>query len=181
MVRWIVRHTRLARGRVFAAVLALACLVGAPMTVRAQASEAPVHEDVITANPFLLLFEWFNVEWEHRAAPNRTAGVAASYFSVDDGRDSYSSLAAFLRIFPQERAPSGFFMGGRVGGHRVNLTFDDDDPFALGIGIEMGYTWLLGSEENFVLSLGAGVTRLFSDAGDNFIPGIRVVNVGWAF
>lgn len=181
MVRGIVDTTRLMRGRALASVLALACLVATPMTVRAQEGEALVHDDVITANPFLLLFEWFNVEWEHRAAPNRTAGLAASYFSVDDGRDSYTSVAAFLRIFPQERAPSRFFMGGRVGVHRINLSFDDDDEWALGFGIEMGYTWLLGSEENFVLSLGAGLTRLFSDRGDNFIPGIRVVNVGWAF
>jgi hypothetical protein len=143
-----------------------------------------VHDDVITANPFLLLFEWFNAEWEHRTAPNLTAGLAASYFSVDDGQGAYSGLAAFLRVFPQERAPGGFFLGGRLGGHRVDRTFDSYDRFALGLGIEMGYTWLLGSQENFVLSLGAGVTRLFSDAdarGEDFLPGIRVVNVGWAF
>lgn len=164
------------RGSTLLALAVVLC-TATPHDIDAQVS--PPHDNAITANPFLLLFEWFNAEWEHRIGPDKTIGVSVAHFSLDDGGDVYNSLSGLFRVFPQERAPSGFFLGGRLGFHRVDVETQDES--ALGIGIEVGYTWLLGSEQTWVVSLGAGVTRLFSDAGEGVLPGIRLVNVGWAF
>ncbi len=160
---------------------AVAVLSVGPSAASAQETPPP-NGDVISANPFLLLFEWFNAEWEHRLAPNRTVGISGSHFSANDV--SYTTSSLLLRVYPQERAPGGMFLGARAGGHYIaedDSFFDPDEDFAFGFGIEVGYTWIFGSEQDFVLSMGAGVTRLFTDVGDTFIPNVRLVNVGWAF
>lgn len=157
-----------------------ATLSALPATSSAQAEASPPG-NAISANPFLLLFEWFNAEWEHRLAPNASLGVSAARFSVNDGADVYTSLNGLARLYPQERAPSGFFVGGRLGVHRLDLDTIGEGESAFGIGIEVGYTWLLGSNQNYVVSLGLGVTRLFADEGESALPGLRLVNVGWAF
>lgn len=163
----------------------LAIVVGLALvlTVRpAAAQEAPPGGDVVSLNPFLVLFEWFNVEWEHRIRPTGTVGLAGTYVEFDDD-DSYRNLAAFYRYFPQERAPAGFFIGPRAGVYRVS-DFQNDTQTVVGFGVEIGYTWLLGSSESFALSLGGGVSRLVGidevDA-EGVLPTLRLVNVGWAF
>lgn len=165
--------------RMIAALLLAAALPAAGV---AQDAPPPPHDDVVSANPFLLLFEWFNAEWEHRVQDNVTLGLTASYFSFDDV--DYTTGSVLVRFYPQERAPSGFYLGTRAGLHRVaedNSFFDPQEETAFGLGLDVGYTWLFGSRRNFALSLGAGVTRLFTDVGDTFLPSIRLVNVGWAF
>ncbi len=174
------RSVRTSSWILLAAAMLMAVLPGA---ARAQGtSTVPPHDDVISANPFLLLFEWFNVEWEHRVADNRTIGVSGTHFSASDV--NYTTGSLLLRVYPQERAPGGFFLGAKAGVHHVaedDSFFSPDEEVAFGFGLDVGYTWMFGSEQDFVLSLGAGVTRLFTDVGDAFLPSIRLVNVGWAF
>lgn len=168
-----------------ATLLLLAVLsIAAPPLSGQEGTRPPVpHGDVVSANPFLLLFGWFNAEWEHRFRPTATFGLSGSAIDLDSGDEQYANLAAFLRYYPQEAAPSGFFFGGRLGVHRAESDAGNTASFA-GLGLELGYTWLLGSDRNFAVSIGAGANRLFGGDLDDFsatVPTVRLVNIGWAF
>ena len=161
--------------------LALA-LSASPAFAQAEGTRNPVpHDQIISANPFLLIFEWFNVEYERKVGPSSTAGVAASFASVDN--DDFANLGVFWRYYPQEAALVGFFVGPRAAFYRVSD--NDDTGSALGLGFELGYTWLMGSDRNFAISIGLGATRLFGgDLGEDVsvtLPTVRLVNLGWAF
>ncbi|MFW6199123.1 MAG: hypothetical protein ACOC8K_00995 [Gemmatimonadota bacterium] len=163
-----------------AVLVALAVLAQAPGSAEAQ--EAPPHDDVLSANPFLVLFEWFNVEWEHRVRPTSTVGLGGTSVSFDDDGE-YLNLSGFFRYYPQERAPDGFFVGPRLGLYRLSDSQNASQTVG-GFGFEIGYTWLLGSNESFALSLGGGATRVFGVDEVNVesvVPVVRLVNLGWAF
>ncbi|MGD2121989.1 MAG: DUF3575 domain-containing protein [Gemmatimonadota bacterium] len=168
-------------------LILLGCLliVGIPAKSRAQepGSRVPVpHQQALTANPFLLLFEWFNIEYERKVSEAGTLGFTASGFSFDDGDETYRGFSGFYRYYPQGAALSGFSLGGRLGYHRVSDDDDDGDAFAL--GVDLGYSWLMGSKRNFYIGIGIGATRLFGgdvEGGRVVIPSIRLVNVGFAF
>jgi len=158
-----------------------------PVSARAQVSEAggknPIpHNQVISGNPFLLLGEWFNVEYERKLAPEATVGVAGSSVSFDEGETNYKSLNGFVRYYPSG-ALTGFHLGGRLGVHRG--TTDDDEGHVYGLGVDIGYSWLLGSRRKFYVGLGIGATRFFGGDLDTdgrvILPSIRLVNVGFAF
>ncbi len=165
-------------------IVTLALLFGGAQGV---AGQEPVDEpytgpmQVISVNPFGVVFEWFNVEYERRLSPTATLGAAFSYLPGGDGDDHYVSGNALLRYYPQGRALSGFFFGGRAGVYDVNDGGTDDLFF--GAGFEVGYTWLLGVNDGFALSLGAGASRIFGATGDvpEAIPTIRLINVGLGF
>jgi hypothetical protein len=90
-----------------------------PRKVEAQqaGTKEPVpRENVLSANPFLLLWEWTNVEYERKVSPTGTAGLSGSWISFDEGDEEYRSLNAFYRYYPQGAALTGFYFGGRGGG-----------------------------------------------------------------
>jgi hypothetical protein len=65
-----------------------------------------------------------------------------------------------------------------------NADHGGDSHAALGIGVDIGYSWLLGPGGSFYVGLGIGATRLFSrELGGvpSVIPSIRLLNVGVAF
>ena len=165
--------------------LAVLMLGGLPTEARAQeaGTRAPVpHVQAISANPFLLLFEWFNIEYEHKVSDTGTFGFIASGFSFDEGDETYRGFSGFYRFYPQGAALSGFSLGGRLGYHRISDDGDHGDAFAL--GVDLGYSWLLGAKRNFYIGLGLGATRLFGgdvDDGRVVIPSLRLINVGFAF
>ena len=143
----------------------------------------PAHEQIVSANPFGLIFGWFNVEYERVFTPAATWGVSGSMFDWDDFEYRNANLLA--RYYPQENAPEGVFLGGRMGVYHVasDDAADRDATFA-GAGFEIGYTWLLGRRERIAISIGGGANRLF--AGDLedaplVLPTARLVNVGVAF
>jgi hypothetical protein len=52
------------------------------------------------------------------------------------------------------------------------------------VGFEIGFTYLFGVRQNYALSVGAGVVKLFGGDLENestTLPTIRVVNLGMAF
>ena len=103
-----------------------------------------------------------------------------------------------FRYYPDGTALSGFCLGPRVGlfhrniyaapesgmdvdGHErldSDMELDDDSGLFLGVGVELGYAWLLGAEKHLSISMGGGATRVFNGEA---VPMIRFVNVGWAF
>lgn len=154
-----------------------------PMRVSAQAEagETKPLQDVISANPFLLLAEWFNAEWEHGLSTTTTMGVRFSRFDSGDPDVTYFSVRGFWRYYP-DGAFEGFFFG--FDGGLTSLDDSGDTHTVLGAGFEMGYDWLLGARRTFYISLGAGADRLFAgDLGDAsaYLPTLRLVNIGVRF
>ena len=135
---------------------------------------------MVSANPFLLMAEYGNVEFERKHTDSSTFGVSASNSGLD-GAD-YRNFQAFYRYYPQGASLTGFFFGGRGGVHRVSEAGESDHAY--GLGFELGYGWLFGEKRNFAVSLGAGATRIFGgdmDGGSVFVPTLRLVNIGWSF
>ena len=178
------RVVRLVSGLVMALVVLTPVLAGA-QTPGAQTpgAQAPAdHQQIISANPFGLMFEWFNVEYQRRMTPSTTWGVSMSWFAHDADDFDYASGGGLIRYYPSETAMRGFYIGGRGGVYRVSDGIDSGVYF--GAGFEIGYDWLLGKKQNIGLSLGVGATRLFGDGLDGAattIPTLRLLNLGIAF
>ncbi len=169
-----------------AALFTPALILALPATAHAQSDERPTtpveHRQIISANPFGLMFEWFNVEYEHKLGPTTTWGVSTSWFSLDHGDFDYANGNALFRYYPQGHALNGFFLGGRGGVFHVSDS--RDAAVFYGAGFEIGYDWLLGSRRNVGLSLGVGATRLFGGelpGASLTVPTLRLVNLGIAF
>jgi hypothetical protein len=164
----------------------MAAFVGVAAPVFAQ-GDLPVpvpHNQLVSANPFGLIFGWFNAEYERQLTPATTWGLSGSM--LDIGTFEYRNGNALLRYYPQGAALKGFFLGSRAGVYRVAHDDDsvDNDATFVGAGFELGYTWLMGREQRIGVSLGAGASRLFGsdlDGASLTIPTIRLVNVGIAF
>jgi len=154
-----------------------------PGSAAAQATREPVEVDwVLSANPFLLLAEWFNVDLERRVSDGAALDFQGSFITLDGGDEDYMSVNVTYRFYPQGAALTGFYFGPKAGIYRVeDLT---QDAVVFGAGFELGYNWLLGVDRNFAIGVGLGASRLFSsdlDDGSEFLPTVRLVNVGWAF
>jgi hypothetical protein len=164
-------------------ILALGFLLPQAASAQQEGTKIPVpHDQVISANPFLLLWEWTNVEYERKISPTSTMGAQGSWISLDKGDEDYLSLSAFVRHYPQGAALSGFYLGGIAGFYQVSDR--NDQKHAFGLGIEVGYSWLFGAKRNFYLSMGFGAVRRFGgDVGDGSftLPSVRLLNIGWAF
>ncbi len=160
------------------AVCGLLILVSAaPAAAQEVGTKVPVpHQQQITANPFGLIAGWFNAEYERKLVETWSIGLGGSYLSLDNGREKIGSANAVFRYYPQGAALNGFYIGPRLGFFHVNDV--DDSENSAGAGFELGYTWLLGANRNFNISLGAGATKLFTGP---VVPTVRLVNVGWAF
>ena len=115
----------------------------------------------MSANPFGLLVELFNTEYEHRVGDTVSAGVGGSTagFNSSDGRDRYVNGDVFLRYYPSGRALSGASFGVKVG-----LTQIPDDGTFFGIGFDANRSWLLN--DHFYLGTGFGLKRLIGTLGD---------------
>jgi hypothetical protein len=164
------------------AALAAASLLGVLVSaapVQAQ-SEQPMN--VISANPFGLLLELFNGEYERVVSESATAGVGGSYFTNSDL--DYVNADAFFRFYPQADPLDGWAFGAKAG-----ITSIDDFGSYFGFGFDVNRSWLLGRNNNFYVGVGIGLKRLIGvsdedDPGDDlleFIPTFRIINIGFAF
>lgn len=162
-----------------AAIVLAACPAAAQST-----APAPVpHLQTVSANPFGLVFGWFNAEYERKLTPTLTWGLSGSMLDIDDFE--YRHGNALLRYYPQGAALKGFFLGLRTGVYQVSHDDpgDENATFA-GAGFELGYTWLLGPAQRVAISLGAGANRLFGDALEEAsltVPTVRLAHVGISF
>ncbi len=177
------------RLKIFALALAFVAVLtpSAPAFAQDAAAAPPAHEQILTTNPLLLVGGYLNVEFERRISESMTLGVTAATFDGffdDDLRYTTGTLIA--RYYPQGRPLNGFYLGGKLGFHHVTQDFfsgEDRDGTLVGLGADLGYTWLLGKRDKFVLGLGGGAMRLLGDDDFDsglFIPSARV-NVGIAF
>lgn len=151
-------------------------------------NQSASYRQVVSANPFgWILLPWYNAEYERRVAERITVALSGSEIDWGDGGGFYSVNAAF-RYYPSGTPFRGFYLGPRIGVFWESPGLDDaelprydaDAGFGphLGLGLEMGYAWLLGAERHLSISVGGGATRIFNSTP---IPVIRLINVGWAF
>ena len=163
-------------------VLGALSLIGASAVFAQEATRTPVpHNQVLSANPFGLMFEWFNADYERKINESSTWGLSGSFLSLGDDTDYLNTQMAY-RYYPQGAALTGFYLGGKGGVHRAGV--EDDSELLFGLGFELGYNWLLGARRNVSVGIGAGATRLFGGVLEDTsvaIPTLRLVNVGIAF
>jgi hypothetical protein len=151
-------------------------------TAERAAPEPPVrHRQSVTANPFFLLANAFNAEYERVLGPRTTWGVSGTLLEWDDFR--YRTAKALVRLYPRGVALHGPFLGARAGVSRVADWSDDTERYFV-LGVEAGFTDHLGSRQHIAASVGAGVNRLFG-ADEVFSPtktllAVRL-NLGVAF
>ena len=176
------------------------CFVLLAVTVtavaRAQTVDLPVQSNVLSINPFGFLFEWYNAEFEHAFSSTATWSVGVGHLNFgdddDDDETSYTSADMKLRYYPSAEAPTKFSAGIAFGYSRV--TDEDAGPSgviekkfdALSVGIDLGYSWLLGRTRQFFIGTGIGAKRLFPIGDDNDddetfgYPTLRL-SIGYAF
>jgi uncharacterized protein DUF3575 len=144
-----------------------------------EATTAPIPRNhVISTSPFLLMFKWFNGDYERKVSPSVTLGVSGSSL-LTKGNDDYQRATFHARYYPQGAALTGFYMGAQTGLHRTG-----NDRRSLGAGLDLGYAWLLGPNRNRSVSIGMGMTRMFKEdryGNSATIPNVRLLNVGFAF
>lgn len=186
------------RNTLFAIVLTA---LASPAFAQDTGTKVPVeHRNTISTSPIADLLGFVNGEYQRKVTEGSTIGVSAGTFEVDD--DRYSNGMLFGRYYPQGAALTGFFVGGRIGAHRISYdTYDYGSPPAPGmpfvppvlrrksetrpaIGLDVGYDWLLGAKRNVLIGVGAGAMRLFGNNEDDYylvaFPTGRL-NVGFAF
>jgi len=165
--------------------LAMASLT-APLAAQ-EVAGPPQHKNVISANPFGLLLEFFNVEYERVVGESSTIGFVGLTFTADienfedvDDEETYFNGDVFYRFYPSGDPLNGWMFGAKVG-----VTSVTDEGSYFGFGFDVNRSWLLGKRDNFYVGVGFGLKRLVgvSDAQgvEVIIPTLRIVNVGIAF
>jgi hypothetical protein len=160
-------------------LLALAVLPF-PSRVHGQSTAPTLPEHVISGSPLSLLAGWFNAEYERRLDHRTTVGITGGWLELDE--DDYTGVCGFLRYYLRESAFSGFYVGGRAGFFRVDDGEKESSP--IGLGLDVGYGWLLGPGGSIYVGLGIGATRLIGgdlDEASATIPSVRLLNLGIAF
>jgi hypothetical protein len=170
-------------------------------------SSATTTSQVISANPFGLLIELFNSEYEIRGGDHVTFGAGASTATVTtydysgptppasrtidlngapfiaatsyavERRERYVNSDVFVRYYPGGKAFHGYSLGVKAG-----LTRIPNHGSFLGVGFDANQSWMLN--DHFYLGLGGGLKRLLG-ADERmfalkFIPTLRR-NLGVGF
>lgn len=181
--------------RRLSSVLLAATLAAAP--IAAQTVDVPVQSNILSINPFGFLFEWYNIEYERAFSSTASWSVGIGHLNFGDDEDndatSYTSADVKLRYYPSAEAPTKFSAGIAFGYSRVTDedlgtggTVIEDEFDALSIGIDLGYSWLLGRTRQFFIGTGIGAKRLFplgedDDDDETFgYPTVRL-SIGYAF
>jgi hypothetical protein len=139
--------------RSFSVVVAvMAVLAASAMAGSAQQAVQPQYQNVISANPFGLLLDIFNAEYERVVSESSTVGIGGSTISDDSVR--YVNADVFWRFYPNGTPLDGWAFGAKVG-----LTSVDDGTY-FGYGFDVNRSWLMGRNNNFYVGIGFGLKRL---------------------
>ena len=163
---------------------ALMGLGGATSQLEAQKGTEP-RTQVISANPFGLIFGLFNVEYDRKVSESATAGIGGSWLGKGT---AYVNGDIFYRYYLSGTPFRGFEIGLKVGATK----FSEPDfqletghtlaSFSVGYGFDVAYNWIMGPSDNVAIGLGFGIKKLL---GENptmrYIPTFRIINVGIAF
>jgi hypothetical protein len=173
-------------------VTAIGLFVALSFAVPAHAQETSAPpKNVISVNPFGILLEWFNLEYERVVSESSTVGIGGSTYTdfadgdftdptsqVEDER--YANADVFFRFYPSGNPLNGWMFGVKAGVTKVT----DSGTYA-GVGFDVNRSWLLGKRDNFYVGVGFGLKRLFGAPEEDdlvpVVPTFRIVNVGIAF
>lgn len=163
-------------------------------------TKVPVeHRNTLSTSPIADLLGFVNGEYQRKITEGSAMGVSAGTLEADD--DRYSNVMLFGRYYPQGAALTGFFVGGRIGMHRISYDryeYPTTPPPGMGfvtptvrrtsetrpaIGLDVGYEWLLGAKRNVLIGVGAGGMRIIGTGDDDFLVAFPTgrLNVGFAF
>jgi hypothetical protein len=139
-----------------ATLLAIVATCSTSALAQTNAARPPVpYNQVLSTNPFGLLFNWYNVEFERKIASATTIGVTASHIASLE----HTNAALVLRWYPRGAALDGLYLGARAGAygfetyetvypapqgpptdpsHRSYPTYQRRTSFQPGAGIEIG-------------------------------------------
>ncbi|MBW3627926.1 MAG: hypothetical protein KY464_01395 [Gemmatimonadetes bacterium] len=166
---------RIQRFTMACAALGLLAGTGA---AHSQEIDVTAPKQVISANPFGLILNVFNAEYDRVVSQSSTAGFGGSF--ITEGEEDYLNADVFWRFYPSGRPLNGWAFGAKVG-----LTNVPDQGTYPGYGFDINRSWILGVNDNFYVGLGFGLKRLIGaddeDFGLEVIPTFRIVNVGYAF
>jgi hypothetical protein len=171
-------------------------LLAAPALAAAQNPVAP-RQSVVSVNPLAIILGLYGAEYERRMGRTTSLGVLGSHWSTDTESTfghsdvSYTSFELKGRIYPNARIFQGFSFAAASG-----LVLLREEIWAFGesqrtsatavsIGFELGYSWLLGEQNNFYVGTGIGAKRLGVVSGEVVdaslaYPTVRL-SVGYAF
>lgn len=164
-------------------VMAVAMAAVGAQPVAAQ--EGHGYGQVVSANPFGLLLEFFNAEYERALTESSTIGVGGSFGQGESDNEfgetvesTYFNADLFARFYVSGIHFHGWNFGLKVGATQL------DSGIYPGLGFDANRSWLLGKNNNFYVGLGFGLKRLFGNIPPDeleVVPTIRIVNVGFAF
>lgn len=158
--------------------LVLVLGIGSAATALAQDAAPAPYSQVVSANPFGLLLDLFNAEYERVLTESSTAGVGGSaYFGEED---DYVNADLFWRFYPGGNPLNGWAFGVKAG-----ITKVGDEGTFFGAGFDVNRSWVLGRNENFYVGIGFGLKRMYVSSDATFdleyIPTFRIINVGIVF
>ena len=171
-------------------VVALAIMVfglsGLPLTAQQRAEFQP--RNVISANPFGIMLDFFNAEYERVISRTSSIGFGGSTLKtgseVDDDASQYVNFDVFWRFYPGNNKTRTYTaLVGWSFGVKVGLTTVGDGTY-FGYGFDLNRSFVLGPDDNFYLGLGFGLKRLVGAPQDEslaLIPTIRLANIGFIF
>lgn len=140
-------------------------------------------QNLVSANPIGLLFEWYNAEYERAVSPTVSLAAAASSYNFDDA--TYASVDGIVRYYPGARALNGFSIGASVG--YIDIDEDqcqgctDESGSSATLGVRADYVWILGRDQHLTAAAGIGAKRLLNnDLGTEGVP-IGRLSIGWAW
>lgn len=122
----------------------------------------------VKVNPLGLAFGFINFSYERAFNESNSGQLGIGVISADFGSTSLSGfgISPEFRLYSQE-ALEGFYWGPLVNFSSFNAETDDifgsrDEASvtAFGAGAKLGWNWLLGSSDSFVIDLGLGAQYL---------------------
>jgi len=189
-------------------VVALAILIfglsGLPLTAQQREEFQP--RNVISANPFGILFELFNAEYERVISRTSTIGFGGSTIKNETdiydeppvtGTDEYGepiydwanapeprvethryvNFDVFWRFYPgSNRTRTYNAPVGWAFGMKVGLTAVDDGTY-FGYGFDLNRSFVLGPDDNFYVGLGFGLKRLIGAPQDDLFELIPTIRI----
>lgn len=176
--------------RTSAALLFACSVLAAPAAAQTTDTTTVVRTQAISILPVHAILGFYAGDYERTVSQTATLGVGASYFDLSDF--TYSTVEAKLRYYPSGDPLRGLSFGITAGPTFLSGTStdfeggtSDESVTALGIGIELARSHILGVDRRFYYGYGAGAKRLFftgeeADGAELVLPTLRL-SVGYAF
>jgi hypothetical protein len=182
--------------RTFAITLSfVAALGGSPAHAQKAGTPelGPAPTQSFSVKPLNAIFGAYSGEYERALSGSNTLGILGSTFGIGDVR--YVAIDGKYRHYFSGTAFQGFSLAGTGGMVALNIDCYESDGSACtderftgaAAGVELGYTFLLGTNRNWTLSLDAGAQRIFPlgeirEETDGFWFAMPTggISIGWA-